>query len=1299
MTRQVTDQLYIDLEYFTPEDYHVYTAEAASSVTTTATVTCVIGKLVDATITTEALFTPSFSAQATKNSFAVLDVVATISAVPTINRSTSITLDSIVTQSLQSIRVRNSQATIACEVTVTAQVESAKNADASFSSTSTQTTQVDKFTGIIASLSSSATQTATADKFVTTSANLTSAFTQTVVADVTIELSSSITSSASLTATGLRIKDSAVACEALFTPSVSVEVTKNSFAVLDSVASLSVDISKLVSATANITSAITSTVSGQVNKLFASALSTTATVTATGLRPSRFPTITATTTPRYTDVGFSTSTKKFGTASLYAASTSGSAEIRPKSNAVWDGTNFKTFADGYTWTSSDGITWTRAANNLSIGNFYPKVKYLNSNWIFVEAGLIYYSSNGTTWSTQNPGVGGGFTFENINYYSGFFYISGFGSGVGRFAVYRSSTITGTYTVAYQSGTISDYTKSTDIILNASGLAVAYSRYNGSTYSNFLVYGSATTWTQGTIDTGVSVEANKIAHDGTTYGVTFNRNSTTIKKSTTGATSSWSASSASISTQPIDIAYKNSKWIVTDQYKVYAGTTVDNVSAVLTNNFNPAYDNITGVEYGASKWLYVKNGSALYSSNSTAWSEDDIESVVNMPGYVDVTLGDNTDYSQFGTMDFWLNNAGGYARILSKFNYGSGNYFITLDTNTIEFTGYGGSLSGAVSSGWNHIRISSSGGTLSLYVNGTRTATGSGSLTSTTGALRFFGQASTSTVYIDEFLITDEVLTAPSATSFTVPTGEFANTTSTDLLLHFNGNFVDDSELPKVFSVSAALTSAATVSASATAQVEASASMSSTASQSVTVVKTAGFDSAISSAFTLTANGEELAEEATANLNAEFATSVDASVTRLLDANIASQAAVSATALRIQQGVIATDAVFSELVAAAKVGDFLIDMTSVATQTVSANRTRDVASAISSNAAVTAQSDVSKEFGAQLNSQATQTTTALRIQDSGALAFEAFGAELAVVYVIARFFINCEVTATLAATAKVTTGNVIDANSTTTLTAQTDVTKTFASAQSSTTQLTAEGIKAVEAQASLSSAFTVTAQPTATLSFITTEPVVATQTAQGNITASGAADISSALQFGLTVIDVTRTVEAQLTSNSSVNIVNQRVRYMDAQIASEFSLANSLSQIKRTSVDLNATCTLLATISHIEGADLQAFANSTVSTQANVLRGASANITSQATLTVEPTKLVIASANLTSQTQVNANAGKRVVGNAAFTSAFAPVMAFNIIHIDPYLTWKIQPEVRTYKIQREDREFSIREETRQFIIKG
>lgn len=40
MTRQVTDQLYIDLDYFTPEEYYVYTAEAEAAVSSAASVAC-----------------------------------------------------------------------------------------------------------------------------------------------------------------------------------------------------------------------------------------------------------------------------------------------------------------------------------------------------------------------------------------------------------------------------------------------------------------------------------------------------------------------------------------------------------------------------------------------------------------------------------------------------------------------------------------------------------------------------------------------------------------------------------------------------------------------------------------------------------------------------------------------------------------------------------------------------------------------------------------------------------------------------------------------------------------------------------------------------------------------------------------------------------------------------------------------------------------------------------------------------------------------------------------------------------
>lgn len=1330
MSQTNTDILYIEDDYFTPDGYYTYTALAVSSQSSAFTLSATISHIEGADI--------------------VANNFASVSATANIINGVNSSLSSSVTQTTTANRIRESLTPYAYTWADVVEWDRFPGGSwlyngtyvvANISLSADLTEIVGQVVEASGSWSSAFTQTTSNDKLVSGDSTQSSAFTQSSQINYLAEGASTQSSQFTQTATGLRVIDFAVALSGAFSPVMDVSAIRNSFAVLDSQTSMSVDAVANRATSIALTSAINQSLSGDRFRDYASsqlaeftqssqavktasassaqscAFTLTAQATeiqdgasiqagtfslsAIASRPTRLPLVTTTTTPRYTDIGFSTSTKKFGSASFYATSTNGTAEIRPRSNAVWDGTNFKTFADGYTWTSSDGITWSRATNNLSIGNFYPTVKYLNSNWIFVSGGLIYYSNNGTTWSTQNPGVGGGYTFENINYYSGYFYISGGAIGSGRFVIYRSTTITGTYSLAYQTGAITDYNKSSDIILNGSGLAVAYSRYNGSSYSNYLVYGSATTWTLGTIETGATNSVNLLAHDGTTYAVSFSAESTTIKKSTNG--SSWSNSSASVNLTPKDIAYKNSKWIVTTRNTIYAGTTIDNVASVLSNNFvSDFYDNVSAIEFGASKWLYIKNGSALYSTNTISWIEDDIEDVVNMPGYVDISLGDNTDYSQFGTMDFWINNPGsGYSRILSKFNpNGANGYFAVLNSNTFEFSIINGlSLFGSVSTGWNHIRISSSSGTMSLYINGTRAATGSGSLTSTTGQLRFFGQPSTGTVYIDEFLITDEVLTSPSATTITTPTGEFANTATTDLLLHFNGNFEDSSEIPKVLTLSAALSSTATQTASAVIQAQASADISTSASQSASAVRLRDVAATLASEFALAVSGEELAEEGTATLSSEFTQSADANRIRNVSAELASAFTQSAQVLRIQQGAISTDAVFSELAAVAKIGDFLITLESQAQLTADANRTRAVAATLTAQSSLSADVVVVKEYASAQTSTATQTVQALRIQDSGELAFEAFGAELAVVYVIASFFVNANVAATLTANARVTTGNIIDANSQFALTAQTDVTKQFGSAQNSTATLSADGIKAVEAQAALASAFNLTAQPVATLSFITTEPVVASQITQANYTALGQAQITSALQFGLSLIDVTRTVEAQLTANSSVNIVNQRVRYMDAQIASEFSLANSLQQIKRTNADLTASCTLLATISHIEGADLQAFANSTVSTQANVFRGVTVAATSTATITTLPTKLVITGATLTSQAQVMANAGKQVVGAANLTSAFSPVMTFSIIHIDPYLTWKIQADNRLYKIQREDRDFGIREETRQFIIKG
>ena len=50
MTRQVTDSLYVELGYVTPEDYYVYVANAQASVAAESTVTCAVSVIKTATV-------------------------------------------------------------------------------------------------------------------------------------------------------------------------------------------------------------------------------------------------------------------------------------------------------------------------------------------------------------------------------------------------------------------------------------------------------------------------------------------------------------------------------------------------------------------------------------------------------------------------------------------------------------------------------------------------------------------------------------------------------------------------------------------------------------------------------------------------------------------------------------------------------------------------------------------------------------------------------------------------------------------------------------------------------------------------------------------------------------------------------------------------------------------------------------------------------------------------------------------------------------------------------------------------
>jgi hypothetical protein len=181
MSRQNTDLNYIEVGYFTPEEYYVYTANADSAQSVTATFTCAIGKVqtasssqtasltqtVNVTRVIEfdcdfgALFSPSMTAEALKNHTAVLDAVVSMSVDAVVNRSAAITLANIINQSSQAVKTVDIQSTQTTAFTQSTNGIIQKSASANLNATSTWSDNAGKLQTVAAAFTTTATVTTT----------------------------------------------------------------------------------------------------------------------------------------------------------------------------------------------------------------------------------------------------------------------------------------------------------------------------------------------------------------------------------------------------------------------------------------------------------------------------------------------------------------------------------------------------------------------------------------------------------------------------------------------------------------------------------------------------------------------------------------------------------------------------------------------------------------------------------------------------------------------------------------------------------------------------------------------------------------------------------------------------------------------------------------------------------------------------------------------------------------------------------------------------------------------------------
>ena len=1063
-TRESTDNLYIDLGYFTPEDYYVYEAEALAAITSQATFVC------------EA------------DSSAIVDFVCAMS--------------SSVTQTTDAVKTVEALAPLGTAFTAVMSVDAFRITDVNLVADFVMATDFERNRSVDIALATAITQSLQADRIRDNNIDLSAAVTQTAQAEASKEFSAPLQTS------------------------------------------------------------FTQTTSAQKLLVGASQLDTAFTQTAIGNRVNRLITSSAFVGDAYSTLEITSEQNKFGGFSLKVPATT-PVDVNGE-QVFWTGTAFKIIQTGTTWTSTDGVTWTTASNNLSLTPTSTNLVYQNSQFLIKDGSTIAYAnSTGTSFSTTTlADSGSNDYYDRIDYFNGSFYVPH-----RRFTSPSTNDPIGVSVSASLSSPSWSNIQITSInesigggiqigTIASSGSTLAF-QIKASDNSDYSIYRSTngTSWSGAVPPTTDNVE------------LTFANSQWVLWSSTAIWTSSdlitWTSQSITVTGSIQAVTYLNTKWIVQTSYALYSGSALNSLSAVIVKNFNEQYEFFPA--FGSSKYIVLTNDEVLYSTDAVTWSADVLSGVTGLPGYIEYT-GDS-DINSFSSIDFWLYNDNTNSNFSYIFTRASGlsNFRILLTSNTLQVIVTDGTTVRSLSTGnilalgWNHIRFVQDGANASIYSGGTRRATSTNWLSFSTDTFYIGGRDANKPLYIDEFLISDTILTPTATTTYTVPTVPWTNSDTVDALFHYDTNFEDDNAAPARL-VSAVIPLTATFTQTALGGLIADTSAQLNTSATATVTAEAIYEGDFAGAdavFTQTVDATRIFP-----LSAQF----DAIVSQvtvvakigdtLVSAN--SEFAQTTTVNVIAEGVAQLDSAFTQSTENDRIRDTDFDgADAVFTVTADANAVRDTAAALSSQFTQSTQNDRIRDtdfagadavftqivqaetildLSAQLNTAATQTIDGTRIIQFST-EFASTATQLTAAAKVGDTLANMPVTATMTVVGDASSGAVIAVNSQFSLQAQGGLVLDASAALNTAFALQAQPEIVIVAQAQLNTAFALTAQAQEISSAIVFETATVTLSVDGQAIRNTEAQLNTAAtqvvqaQRTRTVLVDMQTIATQLTVGS------------------------------------------------------------------------------------------------------------------------------------------------------------------------
>jgi len=1049
MTRQVTDQLYIELDYYYPEDYYVYIAQAQSQQAVSSTITCDAGKITQAqavmVVTTVITATISHIEGADLFAFSESLLAAQVDRIRDNNIETSgvftvsaevskirsLAADQFAISNIAVINERSRDFVLEAQAAFSLIVETGaiELANANLVSTTTLTSLESATKGFIAQLDLTSaavidiarTREFNSNQSVTTETTALGAGTRNAVAtlDNTTELQciishiegadlqafgeSQVTIDADIIAYGL------VSLSAEFTTSADGQITADRSVAISSTSTQVATATKTIRSIVNF--AITSTISTNVRIL------------------DDRTTFVANSGNAYTNIRIDNDVKQFGQGSLVVPffQTDLFDSRRPYSSfdhwVTVSGTTYHIYP-GSTYSSSDGINWTRQNNNLSIEDrSFRQVIHTGSQFVLHLAGsgntdTIYTSSDALTWSSTTTSSFGTSTVlrtGGIAFLSGFYYVAGVQS-TGAVRIWRTNSATFqswslVYNVAY-SATVSikgffRYGNTLYLGFESGGA--------GGPYPGMLRSTNGTTWTDTSRGNGEYVEY--FGRSSLIGVVLVTRNISNNQYQVFTYSGSWAQQNYQLNETITSIDY-DGFWLVRTPFNIYSTPFSDVSNLTQIPNYQTFKDTVSSFTTHNNSLIFFKNDQALYRpspSSSTLNANALTVPADKLRGSVEYTSLTN-DFQLIKTIDFWMraaaasNNAD--AQNILIYNSQNNREYIQIglfngrfrlysqyfdNTSTLRSFEIYNTSNAQVGTSWNHFRIVFGTTTVRVWQNGTKLTISDSSIFSgfdIPNAKVVFFSNGFDDLWIDEFLITDDELTSVATTSFTAPNRQWSNTVNTDLLLHFNTDFIDDSRYAVV--EQANLVSTSTVTAAITGTQNAVISMQ--------VISTATIQAQRSSEIILSAFGDsqtiadgirnryaDAALSATIELSAlnlrikatdaslalDFQQSVTANITASIEAAIAGITVSLTATARVRSGDIQAN-VESQMITTAEITAVSqADLASAVVIQVPGERIRYADSNQNAETAIVADLGLIKRFVSDLQSQTAQTTDAVK----------------------------------------------------------------------------------------------------------------------------------------------------------------------------------------------------------------------------------------------------------------------------------------------------------------------------------